>query len=798
MSDAVLPLTGVRVVDLADERGELAGRILADLGAEVVRVEPPGGAVSRTFPPFAPDGSSLYFAYRNSNKQGVTADLTTPEGLETVRALIADADVVLEAFRPGELAALGLDPVALRAEHPELIVASLTDFGQTGPYAGFAGTDDVVVALSGWLATSGIPSKPPLLVPGALAYDTLGVLGAYAVLCALRDRLETGHGTHLDVSALEATTQMNTWGIPNTKATLNADMPPPTLRSGQSPVYPTVKTADGAIRLVILAPRQWQAMWEWMGSPEVFADPMWAQTVTRIMNADVLNPFLEAHFAEMGMVEAAAEAQRRGVVATPMLKPSDVLENEHFLARGTIVDAEVLPGLRAAVPSGFFELDGVRAGIRSAAPAGGGSATFTAESRTADAAPAPSAPRPADRQPLAGIRVIDFGHGGVGVEGGRMLAEYGAQVIKVETRTYPDFIRIVMGSEMTPSFASSSRTKLSFGVNTKTPEGLAVLHRLIASAHIVIENNSTGTMDAMGVGYERLRELNPDIVMVSSQLMGSHGPYADWIGYGPTLQTAGGLSWLWNFDDGEDPPGNPAIHPDHLAGRLCAIAGLAGLIGQKLHGHRGVHAEVAQVEAMVCTLGDLFAAESLTPGSVTPEGNADRRGAPWGVFPCAGEQQWAVVCTRDDADWAALVEVMGSPAWATDPAYATTAGRIAARAAVEEGVTAWTSGLSPQEVMERCQAAGVPAGAMLTSFDQMSDPHFTARGFCLPVDQIDLGPLLLEGPCFTGDTWPTPPVFRAPRLGEHTRMVCTELLGMDPTEVEALIASGALEVSAEG
>jgi crotonobetainyl-CoA:carnitine CoA-transferase CaiB-like acyl-CoA transferase len=301
----------------------------------------------------------------------------------------------------------------------------------------------------------------------------------------------------------------------------------------------------------------------------------------------------------------------------------------------------------------------------------------------------------------------------------------------------------------------------------------------------------------MGVGYDRLRELNPGIVMVSSQLMGSHGPYADWIGYGPTLQTAGGLSWLWTFDDGEDPPGNPAIHPDHLAGRLCAIAGLAGVLGQRLQGSAGVHAEVAQVEAMVCTLGDLFAKESLAPGSVRPEGNADERGAPWGVFPCAGDQQWAVITVRDDTDWAALVEVMGSPGWAADARFATSAGRRADRAAVEEGVAGWTAGLEPREVMERCQAAGVPAGAMLTSFDQMSDPHFTARGFCKPVDQIDIGELLLEGPCFTGDNWPEPPLFRAPRLGEHTRLVCTEVLGMDAAEVDRLIELGALEVAPE-
>src|SRR4029434_10776808 len=148
-------------------------------------------------------------------------------------------------------------------------------------------------------------------------------------------------------------------------------------------------------------------------------------------------------------------------------------------------------------------------------------------------------------------RVLDFGIGGVGVEGARMLAEYGADVIKIESRTYPDFIRVIMGSEMSASFASSSRSKKSFGVNVKNPEGLAVLHRLIATADVAIENNSTGTLDDMGVGWKEIQRINPRCVLVSSQLLGSHGAWKDWIGYGPSTQPMGGMVHLWNYADRE-------------------------------------------------------------------------------------------------------------------------------------------------------------------------------------------------------------------------------------------------------
>lgn len=779
---------------MADVKGELAGRLLADLGADVIRVEPPGGAASRRMPPFAPDGeTSLYFAFRNFNKRGITIDVTAAEGQAQLRQLLAGADVWIESTKPGTLAPFGLDPREVSGEFERLLVLSITDFGQEGPYAQFEATDEVVQAMSGHLAASGIPEKPPLLIPGAFAYDAAGLVGALAAVIGLVAKQRTGRGQHLDFSVLEAAIHLNTWQLANMKPTLDAGLDPPVVRSGTTVVYPLFETADGFITMVVLSTRQWFAMWEWMGRPEAFADEMWAQTLTRLMNGDVLNPVIAEHFAPMMMEEAAAEAQRRGVVVTPMLKPSDILANEHYLSRSTFVPMEVAPGVEAATASGFMEIDRQRQGFRFKAPSvGEHNAEVAAEAAGAEPrGPVPAAAELA--QPLAGLRVLDFGHGGVGVEGGRMLAEYGADVIKIETRTYPDFMRLIIGTEMTASFASSSRTKRSFGVNSKIPEGLAVLKELAKTADIVIENNSTGTMDAMGVGYETLKELNPGVCMASSQLMGSTGAYADWIGYGPTIQTVGGIKYLWNFTDGDPPPGSNAIHPDHLAGRVCALGALAGLVSRDRRGE-GAHAEISQAEALVNTLGDLFMAESLSPGSVQPVGNDSDQGAPWGVFQCAGDQQWCVVCVRDDADWAALKQAMGSPTWANDPAYDTATGRKAARKAVNAGVAEWTAGLSPLEVQEACQAVGVPGSAMLTALDHLTDPQLTERGFLLDVFQPGAGNLVLEGPCFYGSEMPTPPVHAAPQLGEHTRQICIEELAMDPAEVDRLVEMGALEV----
>jgi crotonobetainyl-CoA:carnitine CoA-transferase CaiB-like acyl-CoA transferase len=394
--------------------------------------------------------------------------------------------------------------------------------------------------------------------------------------------------------------------------------------------------------------------------------------------------------------------------------------------------------------------------------------------------------------PLVGLRVADFGHGGVGVEAGRLFAEYGADVIKIESRAYPDFIRLVGGSEMSPSFASSSRSKRSFGVNIKTPKGLETIKRLLAECDVVIENNSTGTMADLGLDYETLRSINPRLVMVSSQLMGSTGPWSDWLGYGPSTRPAGGMTWLWNFPEGGEPPGAGVIFPDHLVGRVCAMGAMAGLVARQSSGS-GAHFEAAQVETVLTCMAQYFLAESLAPGTVHPLGNRRERGAPWGVYQCAGDERWIVICIRNDEDWAGLRKAVGDVL--SDTSWDNVEGRRAAHDAIDAVLTEWLSSRSDREAMEILQSFGVPAGMMNYASDEPNDPHLQFRGYLAEIDQPGVGPMILEGPAFQASAMDRPFIGPAPELGGNTREIATGLLGLSPEETEELIQAGVLEVT---
>lgn len=785
-----LPLEGIRVVDCCDGKGDLCGRVLADLGADVVKVEPPGGASTRHDPPFTDSdtsGASLSFLVRNANKRGVVIDLASARGRDELRALASGADLLIESFSPGHLASLGIGPDVLLADNPALVVTSITDFGQDGPYADYIGTDMVDLALGGVMCRGGTLDRPPLTAPGMLAYDIAGVTAAFAGLLAHWHRLRTGSGQHVDVSVMESVANCSDWALP-TASWLGPGYPQ--IRAGAGPVYPIFPCKDGFVRVVILTTAQWREMRSWLGEPEMLQEDHWDLLLMRITIGDVLEPLYVELFKDSTMAELCAEGQRRRVAITPVLRPREVLEHPHFVERGTFTRAELAPGVEARVPSGMFEIDGARAGFRHRAPGldehDGGVWTGPRVAGGADGGGDPAG------LPFAGLRVLDFGIGGVGVETGRLFAEYGADVIKVENGDHPDFIRCITGTESSPSFSSSSRTKRSLGIDVKSPEGHEILLGLARGADVVIENSQKGVMDAMGVGYEALHGCNPRVVMVSSQLLGSRGPASDWMGYGPSTRPIGGLSYLWSHPGSDVPAESSSIHPDHLAGRVGAVGALAALVGRERTGV-GCHVEVAQVEVVVGLLGDLFAQEDLRPGTVVPIGNTSAVAAPRGPYPCQGEEQYVVVDVQTDAQWSALVEVMGSPEWATEPAYKSAEGRVAARAVIDGGLAAWTAPQEARAVTERCQARGVPAGVMHYPLTHLEDPHLKARGFLRPIEQPMVGSLTLEGPAFHTSRSAGPRIEPSPRLGEHTREVCTGLLGMRADEIDALVAKGVLE-----
>jgi len=783
------PLVGIRVVDLTVERGELCGRILSDLGAEVIRVEPSGGSPSRAMAPIDGD-HSLFWTFRNAGKLGVELDLADAGGRERLHELLAHSDVVILSDEPGANDGNGLDAAELATRHPHLIVNSITAYGRTGPYSGRDVPDAVIEATGGMAFKAGTHEGGPILPPGLIGDDTASLTGVWAVLCALWQREDTGAGQLIDLSVNEALAQITDWSLSNWSRSADAGTPGLEMRAGPGPVYTIIPCADGYVRLVVLSTRQWHAIREWLGEPDYLQDPDLDGFVGRMMIADaVLNPLYCELWAEMTMLDVCEEAQRRGIVCTPILKPGEVLANPHLESRDTFDDVVLDDGRTMKLPSGWFEFDGERVGPTGPPPAVG-QHTEQVFANLGEARSAPVAPLDA-AAPLAGMKVMDFGHGGVGVETGRMFGEYGADVVKIESRTYPDFIRVVLGGEMSPSFASSSRSKRSLGVNAKTDRGIELLRQMARDADVVIENNSTGTMTAMGLGFEVMKAENPDIVMMSSQLMGSRGRWADWLGYGPNTQVTGGMTHLWSYENDPAPAGSQAIFPDHFAGRTGAVAALANVLGNRRNGDGGVHVEVCQVEQVVGVMGDLLAKESLVPGSIVPRGNHSDHGTPWGLFPTEGDDKWAAVCVRTDAEWAALVELMGSPEWA-DPAMSTDA-RRAAENEIEARIAEWTATMTSDALTEACLAAGVPAGPMLTGATQSVDPHLEARGYLVKLHQPPIGGMIFEGGAFQSSAMIGPDIFPAPGLGQHTRDIASDWFGLPDDEIEELVASGVLE-----
>jgi crotonobetainyl-CoA:carnitine CoA-transferase CaiB-like acyl-CoA transferase len=274
--------------------------------------------------------------------------------------------------------------------------------------------------------------------------------------------------------------------------------------------------------------------------------------------------------------------------------------------------------------------------------------------------------------------------------------------------------------------------------------------------------------------------------------MGSRGPWASWIGYGPSTQPVGGLVHLWNYDDQDFPAGSAAIFPDHLVGRICALGAMAALLRRERTG-RGSLVEAAQIEAVTGMLGELLLQAGLAPGTVGPRGNKSERGAPWGAYPCEGTQQWIVITVRDDADWQALRAALGDPAWARVREYDTAAGRLAARDALDVKLAEWTKTQPKRELAALLQRHGVPAGPVFTGTDMLDDPHFQAWGYAREVEVEGLGRFSLEGPCWSASAMADADVRPAPKLGEHTRAIARRLLGFSDAEIERLVAAGALE-----
>ena len=866
------------VLDLCDDRGELASMILGDLGAEVIKVEPPHGSGSRRVGPFLPDApepaiedehgfgaerSLTYLAY-NRNKRGVTLDLDAPPDHERFLQLVRRADFLFESGTPGAMHDLGLGFEALRAVNPTLVYVAISPFGQDGPHAQLAATDLTIAAMGGPVSLQGGPDRAPLRLSVPQVWRHAAAEAAVGALTAHARMLRTGHAQFVDVSAQCAMV----WTMLNAMAA-SAIQGFDFERRGallQLSVlnYPLVhECADGhvvarpngSVMIGVVAtlveegvvPAEWlEEDWATYDKRSLDGDPI-NHSAAAVLKA--LRRFIRRHTK----AELFDLGLREGVTFAPVNTVADAVDFPQLRARDYWLPAPLPNGQTVPVPGPFVRPSNTPTSVRRWAPAlGQHNEEVFAELEANNSSPTtvtPSTrpPKKTDALPFSALKVLDLSWIGVGPITAKHLADHGATVVHVETADPADRLRLGgpfkdgrPGLNRSQFFGDFNTSKLGLTLDLKNPAALDVAKRLIAWADVYLESFTPGTVDDLGLGYDVAHQLNPSICMVSTCLMGQTGPAARYAGYGFHAGAVAGFYEVTGWPD-RSPDGPWIAYTDTIAPRFLATTLMAALDHQRRTG-QGQHIDAAQLEMALHFLTPELLDFHVNRRVATRNGNRAPDMAPHGVYPCAGDDQWCAIAVVDDIHWRALRTALGEaaraeqrqseaasaeqrhsqaanaeqrhsqaanaeqrhseaasaeqrhsdPAWATDPRFDTLDGRLQHQDSLDEHLTDWTRPQTATAVMDQLQAHGVAAGVVQRSSDLLRDPQLAHRGFYRRLDHPQMGRIPYSGHQFTIAGYQSGPRFPAPCLGQHSRAVMRDLLGMTDTEIDAAYAAGAI------
>jgi crotonobetainyl-CoA:carnitine CoA-transferase CaiB-like acyl-CoA transferase len=775
------------VLELADESGVYCGKLLADLGADVIKIEPPGGDATRRIPPFRDDredaDGSLFFLYMNTSKRGITLDLATPAGRELLERLAATADLIVETLPPGFLDECGLGYERLRALRPGIVLTSITGFGGTGPYRRLRSSDLVASALGGAMYVTGHETDPPVRLAGEQAHVVASVCAAASSMIALYHSARSREGQHVDISVEEVVAAsahvcgagkwLDDGIIPTRGGTgLFASVP--------SGAYPC---RDGFVYLMVNRPLHWKALAEWVhevtGNTAVLDPHYQGPSSNRFHDRDLLDVYICELTSSLTVDEVYREGQRRHIALTPVNSATAVVADPHLAARGYFVDVEH-PG------SGTVRYPG--APYRPAPLAGG---------------PASARRRRCDLmgQALDGLRVIEFTAGMAGPWIGRFMAYSGAEVIRVESRKRPDVNRLYVSPkepergtqpQSSPWLTDWDAGKRFVALDLTRPEAVELATRLVGTADVVIENYTAGVMDKLGLGYEVLRAASPDLVMLSTSGYGDSGPCRDHVTWGPNIEAMAGLSTLSGFPESACTITQYA-YPDSL----CALHGLVAVMAaldHRLRTGEGQYVNLSQLEATIASIGHVMM-ESLANDREPPRrGNRSPWAAPHGCYPCRGDDRWCAIAVYDEAEWERFCDLAGHPEWLRDARFATLKARLHNADALDELVGEWTAPQEDYDVMARLQTAGIAAGVVQNVADQVErDRQLAARGFFEEIEHLKKGTVVATGiPLgLTGTPGRTGRAGAA--VGQDNDYVFGTLLGLTPGEIQAYADAGAIE-----
>ncbi len=775
------------MLEAAGFAGAFAGGLLADGGADVVRVvAPEGDALDREPPYFGGSGVSIQAAWYNAGKRIATLDARSASGRAQILDLVAGADILIEDWPPNAPVVATED---LAAANPSLVRVSVTPFGQHGPWAVYRVNDLVANALAGPASITGNAETPPLTGYGNQGYHTAGLYATVCALAALRAARASGQAQHVDLSVHEAlyscTEQIPMqWFFPQPNWPQVAPRQGSLHWSGAYEVYPD---REGRGLMVTVVLRFIDSMLGWLqaqGAEDNLGDRQKYPDVLAYY-ADIAHVMqvMREWVARNDAMELFFQAQRERVPLGVVLSIPEVAQSPQIAARRYIQPVEVSGFGRAPMPGRLF-----RTGADAGHPAPARRVDIAAVGWDKREPPSPEGGAPGSA-PLAGIRILDLTHVLAGPFGTRLLGDLGAEVIKLGSAARAGGA----AGPAHPYYVCWNRNKRSIMLDLRSADGRRLAQGLAAKCDVVIENFVPGVLARLGLDRESLAGANPGISVVSMGGMGQDGPWRDFVTFAPTIHALTGLTYLTN-PLGRHDLGLGFSLTDHLSGLAGALACLEAVEYRRRTGS-GLSIDLAQYEVGLGLVAPGLIDHLVNGTNPEPLGNRHpfAAWAPHGIYRCAGEDRWVAIAVRGDEEWARLCEVMGQPGRAREPRFAGHEARIKHQDELDAAVESWTGEHDRYEVMARCQAAGLAAGTVQDAADLATcDPQLAAREFFGSATSASRGEYGLDRFPAWFNGRPIERYEGVRELGADTFAVLSDVLGMGDEEIARLASEGVL------
>lgn len=788
-------LAGLKVVEVGEGVAvPFCGRLLAAFGADVVKIErPPLGDRTRREEPRIPDAppseAGARFLYLNMGKRSAALDWRTPEGADSLRRILASADVLIEDWSAADRERIRADSLA-----DSLIDLSLTPFGLSGPYRDWKATPLTSLALGGFLYLSGDEDREPLMIPGRQSEHLAGLNGFAGVMLALWERDRNGRRGRVEVSEIETlaashqfTTVMHTYhGLVRSRHGARWENKGP---YGRYPIA-ILPCKDGWMSFSVSTQGQWDTLFPMVGRDDLVEDPRFATTEMQRERADEIDDIL---------IDWMRDKTRREVFETaagtwsepagPLLEMSEVLQDPQLRHRRLFADIDHPDAGALAYPTVPFRMSAAPPKFARAPRFGEHTAEILGGLSESTNAP-PAQPRrnaearaetdSDDSAILSDLRVLDLTRVWAGPLATRILGDFGAEVVKISDPRVPL-------DRLNGTNNKLNRNKPSVALRLDREEGREVFLELAAASDLVVENFRPRVMRNFGLTYEDLRQARPDIVVCSMSGFGATGDYRDYPAFGPSVEAMTGLPSMMGYAGG--PPRTSALAFPDLVAALNAVASISAALRHRRRTGEGQFIDLALNEGPICQIGEHVAAHSRTGIQPPRAGNAHPAHAPYGVYPAAGDDEWVAVCVSSDAEWSRLSELLAADGVEVPARLSRESDRLRERDAADAALAQWTRRREAGKIASALQKIGVAAGGASKNWQLLADPHLNARGFFAEIAEPDVGTKKYPGQAIRLDGLRISDWTPSARLGEHTERTLGELLALDPSRIGRLAAS---------